>query len=640
MALINTSGTPASTQQKEPEPTGAKRTERDAERLRERARRIGRQQKMAERLSNAASELLSGLVEAASAVEELKQSSEQIAVGAEESSRASQASATVMERIASAIAAQSQSTDFAQQRAGQLHQKIESASDEITTLISSVSRVAEKQRFSVQQVAELESVAARISTILEGVSYIADQTNLLALNAAIEASKAGKHGKGFTVIANEVRVLADSAQTNAMQIRKIVEDIQSGVREISTQILHSADHIEAQAKIGTKLNEQLLQMVSGMQDILNAVRQVNTTAQEASASTYQASRSAQSIAAAAEEQAAATEEASRTVGEQAVSLQQAESAARNLSELAEKLVIGTESSQLADDMAQSSQQLAAAVQELSFSASQIMTAMAQINTGTSEQAGAAAELVRVTEHIEKGAAVASQAAAAIQQRYLDMGQVLQENRSAVETLILGIQTAHEANQIGHKDLSRLGQSSRQIEKLVDKLTMVAIQTTMLAVNGAIEAARTPEAGQGFLLISEDIRALAAEAQKNAEDVKELIRDTQDSLADVRRTLEDVGVITQAEASKATALRTELSGMEAGLADLDNHGKQLQRATDEITDSVAGQRQNIDQIATTAVEARQAAASAAAAARQQTLSAEALSAAIDDIAAVAEELSTL
>src|SRR5207245_2493031 len=92
--------------------------------------------------------------------------------------------------------------------------------------IGALDKVKEQMESTAENILALAEQAQAIGEIIATVNDIAEQTNLLALNAAIEASRAGEHGKGFTVVAGEVKMLADQSKTATTQVRQILGEIQ------------------------------------------------------------------------------------------------------------------------------------------------------------------------------------------------------------------------------------------------------------------------------------------------------------------------------------------------------------------------------------------------------------------------------
>ncbi|MBO3274684.1 hypothetical protein JFY56_05580 [Pseudomonas sp. Milli4] len=117
---------------------------------------------------------------------------------------------------------------------------------------------------AMQQVRNLAERSEQIGQVLEVIRAIAEQTNLLALNAAIEAARAGEQGRGFAVVADEVRSLARRTQSSVEEIRQVIDNLQSGTREV-TQAMHGS-HAQAQANVS-----QVQQAVEALQRIAGAV---------------------------------------------------------------------------------------------------------------------------------------------------------------------------------------------------------------------------------------------------------------------------------------------------------------------------------------------------------------------------------
>jgi methyl-accepting chemotaxis protein len=192
------------------------------------------------------------------------------------------------------------------------------------------------------------------------------------------------------------------------------------------------------------------------------------------------------------------------------------------------------------------------------------------------------------------------------------------------------------NAAAREQITALEQVSRRIDKIVDAITTVSIQTNMLAVNGSIEAARAGEFGKGFMVVSTDIRNLARDSSENAERIKDLVKSVQDQIVAVRRDLEETAALAAAEVEKnraitATSPRRAGHGGRAGRQPFHHpgRGRDPRRARRGEARRRAGRRRRDSGLA--------AAAEAAQAAREQSKGAEELASAVEEIASLADEL---
>lgn len=173
---------------------------------------------------------------------------------------------------------------------------------------------------SMQVVERLAEQSRGVTDILSVIKSIAEQTNLLALNAAIEAARAGEQGRGFAVVADEVRTLAQRSHEATVEIDDVVGKIQSGVQEAVTSMQVSVDVTEQSVSSANNLTEKL-------EEILQGVSTINTRTQSISATTLQQTESVnhvlssiQAINARAKEAASATENSQHSSEEMLVSL--------------------------------------------------------------------------------------------------------------------------------------------------------------------------------------------------------------------------------------------------------------------------------------------------------------------------------
>jgi methyl-accepting chemotaxis protein len=612
-------------------------TAREAEAQRKKARTLGKQQQAAERIAAATAQLASGINEAASAAEELKRSADQFATGAEEASGAAQESLTAFKLVGESITRQLQSADMSQTKVGAVQALVISTSADLTELVTNVGVAAQRQAGSVVMVADLEKQAASIGDIVKAVARIADQTNLLALNAAIEAARAGRHGKGFAVVADEVRTLAETSEKSAKQIQDLVGQIQQEVKVIAEGIGSSAKAVEGEVENGKTITLQLEQIRVDSIEVVTGVRDIATGATQSATASLQALKGSQDVASAAEEQSAAAEEATKTINEQATALAECEQTAQSLSELAEDLKNSTDVAKSAEDVAAAAEELSSAVQEINRSSAQIMTAIDQIKKGAAVQAASTEESAAAITQIEKGVEVAQARATVSGEKIRAIKALLGVNKTSVDALITGITTATDMSRAGLKQIKDLELVSRRIDKIVDAITTVSIQTNMLAVNGSIEAARAGDFGKGFVVVATDIRNLAQDSAENADRIKDLVKGIQDQIGLVSRDLDEIMVSSEAEVQKAKASTVNLVTIETDIVEVEKGSVEILAASNEIASALVQVKRGVEQISAAAAEADKAANEAAGAAAQQSKGAEELASAIEEIASLADEL---
>lgn len=609
----------------------------DSDAQRKKARTFAKQQQAAERIAAATGQLASGVNEAASAAEELKRAADQIAAGAEEASGAAEESTVALRQVVGAIGRQLQNAEAAQTKGNSAYNLIARVNVDVTDLINNVGVAAKRQAASVEMVNELENQASNIGDIVKAVARIADQTNLLALNAAIEAARAGQHGKGFAVVADEVRTLAETSEKSAKQIQELVAQIQKEVKVIADGINTSAKTVESEVENGRLILEQLARISVVSVEVTNGIRDIATSAHQSAAASQQAMQGSEAIAAASEQQSAAAEEATKTVDEQTQALAECEQMAQALSELAEDLKTSTDIGKSAEEVASSAEELSSAVQEINRSGAQIMTAISQIRDGARSQAAATEQSAAALEQIQKGLNVAQERSTKGVEDIRNIQELLATNKTLVDALISGINNSMVSTQESIKQVTDLELLSRRIDKIVDAIATVSIQTNMLAVNGSIEAARAGEFGKGFVVVATDIRNLAHDSAENADRIKDLVKGVQDQIGVVGKDLLEIVVRAQSEVEKSKTSAESLVVIETDISDIAKGAQDILAASDEIAAAIAQVKTGVQQISAAAQEAEKAASEAAAAATQQSQGAGELAAAIEEIASLADEL---
>ncbi len=174
-----------------------------------------------------------------------------------------------------------------------------------TRAISDIVRQMQILRDNTQnlanEVGSLGSLSDEIGNIVNTISAIADQTNLLALNAAIEAARAGEHGRGFAVVADEVRKLAEQSSTATTDIGSLIGQIQNGI----TATVSGMSEGSRQAEMALDNVNQSSEILG---NILEAVEEIERQVEEFTAGLEQVNSGGHEIASATEEQAASMQE--------------------------------------------------------------------------------------------------------------------------------------------------------------------------------------------------------------------------------------------------------------------------------------------------------------------------------------------
>jgi methyl-accepting chemotaxis protein len=593
--------------------------------------------KLSERFAAATEELASGLTEAAAAAEELRRAMEQIAAGAEQASSASDAQLVAIQRVRASLGVARNQAESARHRTEAVQQVLAEAALQITTSVRAIERNAERQNASIDISAELERRAKDIGEISRAVSRISEQTNLLALNAAIEAARAGEHGRGFAVVAEEVRSLAEISEKSAQEVRGLSDTIQTNVRSIVDSVKSAAEIAIAEAGAGVRIVDILELRRQDMVAVVQDSQNILMASADAERAAGEAQKGAEQISGAAQEQSSASSEAQSAIEQQAKSLEQGQVAARTLAALAEEVRAGRAKSSAALQIATMAEQLSATIQELSSAANEIMAAVEQISRGSQQQASASQQSSAALTQIESSAALLRTNATGTSERVQAMEMTLTEGRSAIERLVKAVQAALQETKASLNTLTQLETVGRRIEKIVDGIALVAVQTTMLAVSGSVEAARAGAAGRGFAVVSGEIRNLAHESSQNVDLVKDTVRGILNQIASMRRDLEQSIAVAEAETQNNRMISAALDRVDSDVAALNASGRIILEGADAIRSASEQTATAAKQVAAAAEESNAASRQAATASSQQAQGAEDLAAAIEEIASLAEEL---
>ncbi|MEV3832519.1 methyl-accepting chemotaxis protein [Aeromonas allosaccharophila] len=223
--------------------------------------------KMQDNLRGLIEEVVAAVTQLGAAIEEVSAVSEQSAKGIQNQQQEISLVATAMTQMKATVADVAGNTESASESASSANALARSGNQDVQRSLVAITRVAEEIEQAGALVTELERESAQINVVVDVIRGIADQTNLLALNAAIEAARAGEQGRGFAVVADEVRTLAGRTQASTGEIVAIIETLQSRANQAKEVTGLSCDMIR-------QCVTQSEQTGTGIQQIEEAVAQI------------------------------------------------------------------------------------------------------------------------------------------------------------------------------------------------------------------------------------------------------------------------------------------------------------------------------------------------------------------------------
>nr|WP_095081729.1 methyl-accepting chemotaxis protein [Pseudomonas sp. Irchel s3h17] len=249
-----------------------------------------------------------GVTQIASAAEELSAVTEETSAGVNSQKVETDQVATAMHEMTATVQEVARNAEQASQAAAAADCEARDGDKVVNQAITQIERLASEVVRSTEAMTVLQQESDKIGSVMDVIKAVAEQTNLLALNAAIEAARAGEAGRGFAVVADEVRGLAQRTQKSTEEIEGLVAALQNGTQQVATVMNNSRSLTDSSVELTRKAGASLENITRTVSNIQSMNQQIAAAAEQQSAVAEEISRSIINVRDVSEQTAAASDE--------------------------------------------------------------------------------------------------------------------------------------------------------------------------------------------------------------------------------------------------------------------------------------------------------------------------------------------
>ncbi len=298
---------------------------------------VARIEEISINLSTSSKNLFTSGEEVGSSAEQVNYAIQEVASGAEEQSAQVDETQVVLNKLVEQIENVSNMSGQMRNQANNVKSNIKQGNSLLSRSIDQINNVKDNSQAVSKTIHKLGNLSEKIEEIVELINEIAAQTNLLALNAAIEAARAGEAGRGFSVVADEIRELAEESANSTEQIAGLIKDIQTGVNNAVDKMDNTesvvGDSVNAIKDTGVSFDG--INSAAGI--LINLIEKINKQTQSMNNISKEVEKSAGQIAKVSEESAGNAEEVAASSEEQSASTEEIVSSANELAKMATEL---------------------------------------------------------------------------------------------------------------------------------------------------------------------------------------------------------------------------------------------------------------------------------------------------------------
>lgn len=284
----------------------------------------------AQELNANADQMTSSSEQVSLAIQEVSSSAEHQLSGTEDGVNSLEEVSTGVNRV---VESSAQVTEFVQK----MNEQAEVGGQAVSNTLNQMTSIQSSVENTNENISSLLERSKQVSTILNAITDISEQTNLLALNAAIEAARAGEHGKGFAVVADEVRKLAEQSKLSATQIGEIIVGIQKDVENAVDKMGQVTSNVNSGLDISYDAIDKFGEILRSSESIKPQMEEVTAISEQMSAAVGQLMETVNNLASIARNNAASSEEVAASSEEQLASMEEISASAKSLSSMAEDL---------------------------------------------------------------------------------------------------------------------------------------------------------------------------------------------------------------------------------------------------------------------------------------------------------------